>query len=242
MVRKDDGFCTYIASEDDDRWMYGSCQGPPPQPAPAAAAATPFNPIVAQQMVPANRQTSEATGVSQAAPATAVLAEPAGSQTEGKEPRKAMKAAGASKADAVAVPTPDASVCPVSKLQGDGDDADVKDVLQKHEAKGELTFLPSGYKRLTAHYAWAFAQVFEEIAVDFFSYFEATLPLLRSDPQLFCVSAWNDNGRSDLVMNHTAIYRSETWIEADPWSDPATLRLEVPGDQLKAVMPHYGIR
>jgi len=40
---------------------------------------------------------------------------------------------------------------------------------------------------------------------------QATLPLLQSDPKLFCVSAWNDNGRPDLVQNATAIYRSEAF-------------------------------
>jgi len=29
-----------------------------------------------------------------------------------------------------------------------------------------------------------------EFSPDFFEYFEATLPLLRSDPSLWCVSAW----------------------------------------------------
>ena len=42
-----------------------------------------------------------------------------------------------------------------------------------------------------------------EIAPDFFEYFTATLPLLRSDPSLWCVSAWNDNGKAGLI-NQTA--------------------------------------
>jgi hypothetical protein len=44
---------------------------------------------------------------------------------------------------------------------------------------------------------------------------QATLPLLQSDPKLFCVSAWNDNGRPDLVQNATAIYRSEAFSKMD---------------------------
>ncbi len=38
-----------------------------------------------------------------------------------------------------------------------------------------------------------------EFAPDFFEYFEATLPVLRSDPSLWCVSAWNDNGKRGII-------------------------------------------
>lgn len=38
-----------------------------------------------------------------------------------------------------------------------------------------------------------------DISPDLFSYFLATLPLLHADPTLWCVSAWNDNGKVDLV-------------------------------------------
>ena len=38
-----------------------------------------------------------------------------------------------------------------------------------------------------------------EVSPDFFEYFEATLPLLRNDPTLWCVSAWNDNGKKGLI-------------------------------------------
>ena len=48
-----------------------------------------------------------------------------------------------------------------------------------------------------------------DIAPDFFEYFLATFPLLHSDPLLWCVSAWNDNGKSALVSN-----------EAGQWSPP----------------------
>ena len=34
-----------------------------------------------------------------------------------------------------------------------------------------------------------------EVAPDFFSYFQATRPLLATDKKLWCVSAWNDNGK-----------------------------------------------
>ena len=38
-----------------------------------------------------------------------------------------------------------------------------------------------------------------EISPDFFEYFTATLPLLKADPSLWCVSAWNDNGKAGLI-------------------------------------------
>ena len=37
------------------------------------------------------------------------------------------------------------------------------------------------------------------MAPDFFEYFQALYPILRDDPTLWCVSAWNDNGKDALV-------------------------------------------
>jgi len=48
-----------------------------------------------------------------------------------------------------------------------------------------------------------------EIAPDFFNYFEATLPLLRQDPSIMCVSAWNDNGKSQFISDPEKLYRSD---------------------------------
>lgn len=70
-----------------------------------------------------------------------------------------------------------------------------------------------GYYKISRHYRWALNQVFNvlafntvviveddlEVAPDFFEYFRALYPILRSDPTLWCVSAWNDNGRDGLV-------------------------------------------
>ena len=33
------------------------------------------------------------------------------------------------------------------------------------------------------------------LAPDFFSYFDAALPLLDADPSLWCISSWNDHGQ-----------------------------------------------
>ncbi|XP_061764288.1 alpha-1,3-mannosyl-glycoprotein 2-beta-N-acetylglucosaminyltransferase b [Nerophis ophidion] len=70
-----------------------------------------------------------------------------------------------------------------------------------------------GYYKIARHYHWALNQVFNtfsqstvviveddlEVAPDFFEYFRALYPILRADPSLWCVSAWNDNGRDALV-------------------------------------------
>ncbi|KAG7457554.1 hypothetical protein MATL_G00228250 [Megalops atlanticus] len=70
-----------------------------------------------------------------------------------------------------------------------------------------------GYYKIARHYRWALNQVFNqlsystvviveddlEVAPDFFEYFRALYPILSSDPTLWCVSAWNDNGRDGLV-------------------------------------------
>ena len=38
-----------------------------------------------------------------------------------------------------------------------------------------------------------------EVAPDFFSYFSALRKVLDEDPTLWCVSAWNDNGKPGNV-------------------------------------------
>ncbi|KAK4293579.1 hypothetical protein Pmani_033734 [Petrolisthes manimaculis] len=70
-----------------------------------------------------------------------------------------------------------------------------------------------GYFLISRHYKWALNQIFQkfnyevviiveddlDVAPDFFEYFLATYPILRADPTLWCVSAWNDNGKPELV-------------------------------------------
>ncbi|KAF3707820.1 Alpha-1,3-mannosyl-glycoprotein 2-beta-N-acetylglucosaminyltransferase [Channa argus] len=101
-----------------------------------------------------------------------------------------------------------------------------------------------GYYKIARHYRWALNQVFNtfsystvviveddlEVAPDFFEYFRALYPILRSDPTLWCVSAWNDNGRDALVDPSKAelLYRTdffpglgwmllkEMWDELEP--------------------------
>ncbi|XP_060536703.1 alpha-1,3-mannosyl-glycoprotein 2-beta-N-acetylglucosaminyltransferase [Cylas formicarius] len=70
-----------------------------------------------------------------------------------------------------------------------------------------------GYFKIARHYGWALNQMFFhfnyssviiveddlEVAPDFFEYFLATYPLLLKDESLWCISAWNDNGKQDLI-------------------------------------------
>lgn len=70
-----------------------------------------------------------------------------------------------------------------------------------------------GYFKISRHYKWALDQVFLansfdaviineddlNIAVDFFDFFAAMYNVLAADPTLFCVSAWNDNGKSSVI-------------------------------------------
>ena len=40
-----------------------------------------------------------------------------------------------------------------------------------------------------------------DISPDFYEYFAATYRILTSDPSLWCVSAWNDNGKRGMVLD-----------------------------------------
>jgi hypothetical protein len=48
-----------------------------------------------------------------------------------------------------------------------------------------------------------------EIAPDFFTYFEATTPLMERDSSIYCVSAWNDHGQRGRVKDNRALYRTD---------------------------------
>ena len=52
---------------------------------------------------------------------------------------------------------------------------------------------------------------FPPIAPDFFDYFLATRKLLDKDDTLYCVSAWNDNGKEDSIDPSAIdiLYRSD---------------------------------
>ncbi|KAK8765421.1 hypothetical protein V5799_031970 [Amblyomma americanum] len=89
-----------------------------------------------------------------------------------------------------------------------------------------------GYYRISRHYKWALTQVFDrlersavivleddlDIAPDFFEYFASLLPILRKDPTLFCVSAYNDNGRRTHIsllpdmLHRTDFFSGLGWL------------------------------
>ncbi|CAD5229596.1 unnamed protein product [Bursaphelenchus okinawaensis] len=50
-----------------------------------------------------------------------------------------------------------------------------------------------------------------DISPDFFLYFSGTRWLLDADPTLYCISAWNDNGKAQLIdmEAHDLLYRSD---------------------------------
>lgn len=117
---------------------------------------------------------------------------------------------------------------------------DLSDIaLSKKEEKFK------GYYKIARHYKWALGQVFHrfnytaaiiveddlDISPDFYEYFSATYSLLTADPTLWCVSAWNDNGKMGLISEDAELlYRSDffpglgwmlekkTWLELeDKW-------------------------
>ncbi|KAF2365653.1 Glycosyl transferase family 13 [Trinorchestia longiramus] len=49
-----------------------------------------------------------------------------------------------------------------------------------------------------------------DVSPDFFSYFSQTLSLLETDPTLYCVSAWNDQGYEHTSGDPALLYRVET--------------------------------
>ncbi|KRZ20078.1 Alpha-1,3-mannosyl-glycoprotein 2-beta-N-acetylglucosaminyltransferase [Trichinella pseudospiralis] len=88
-----------------------------------------------------------------------------------------------------------------------------------------------GYYRISRHYKWALKKVFDvlqydnviileddlSIAEDFFEYFAATLKILQADPTLFCVSAWNDNGKSFLIQNDPQLLHRSDFFPGLGW-------------------------
>ncbi|KAK9802802.1 hypothetical protein WJX73_008081 [Symbiochloris irregularis] len=79
------------------------------------------------------------------------------------------------------------------------------------------------YYRIANHYKFIMETFFDcfkyprlilleddmELAPDFFTYFEATAPLLDSDPSLYCVSSWNDHGLEKFVSDPLQLQRSD---------------------------------
>ncbi|KAL9918096.1 alpha-1,3-mannosyl-glycoprotein 2-beta-N-acetylglucosaminyltransferase [Glossina fuscipes fuscipes] len=81
-----------------------------------------------------------------------------------------------------------------------------------------------GYYKISRHYSWAlnytFSQGYEyvviveddlNVAPDFYEYFLGTHHLLKQDPSLWCISAWNDNGKAKFIdVSHPdLLYRTD---------------------------------
>lgn len=97
-------------------------------------------------------------------------------------------------------------------------------VIQNLRAPGACSNGPLlGYCRLSMHYKMILQLFFEcldsprlifleedlEVAPDFFTYFEATAPLLEADETLWCASAWNDHGQKGRALDNKALYRTD---------------------------------
>lgn len=78
--------------------------------------------------------------------------------------------------------------------------------------------------RLNQHYKFALHDTFEkhphaeyviileedlEVAKDIMEYFSQVLPLLESDPSVYCISAWNDNSYNHSANDPSMLYRVE---------------------------------
>eukprot|EP00033_Pygsuia_biforma_P001360 GCRY01001541.1.p1 GENE.GCRY01001541.1~~GCRY01001541.1.p1 ORF type:complete len:454 (+),score=102.04 GCRY01001541.1:166-1527(+) len=77
------------------------------------------------------------------------------------------------------------------------------DIARHFQFAMKTIFDDYGYKQMV------FVEDDCDVAPDFFNYFTATLPLLRNDPSLYCVSAFNDNGQGDHVKNPQTLERSD---------------------------------
>ncbi|XP_064543286.1 alpha-1,3-mannosyl-glycoprotein 2-beta-N-acetylglucosaminyltransferase [Drosophila montana] len=83
--------------------------------------------------------------------------------------------------------------------------------------QSDISVLPKekkfkGYYKIARHYGWALNTTFHigfdfvviveddlNVAPDFFEYFLGTHKLLKQDKSLWCVSAWNDNGKANVI-------------------------------------------
>lgn len=106
-----------------------------------------------------------------------------------------------------------------------------------------------GYYKIARHFKFALNHMFNtlnheaviiveddlDISPDFYEYFLGTYPLLQKDPSLWCISAWNDNGKKDIIdltrpelLYRTDFFpglgwmlRKEMWTRLEPIWPPA---------------------
>ncbi|KAK0055771.1 alpha-1 3-mannosyl-glycoprotein 2-beta-N-acetylglucosaminyltransferase [Biomphalaria pfeifferi] len=148
---------------------------------------------------------------------------------------------------------PSAEKFPIIVSQ-DCDHQETADVIKKYIHLHNITFIKQpdlsdivvpavhsklvNYYKVSRHYKWALEQVFMvfnfsavviveddiEVAPDFYEYFSTLRPLLHNDSNLWCVSAWNDNGMNEKVSDEAALlYRTDFFpglgwmLERDLW-------------------------
>lgn len=105
--------------------------------------------------------------------------------------------------------------------------ADVQLISQPDQS--DIALLPKekkfkGYYKIARHYGWALNETFRRgydfvvvveddlnVAPDFYEYFLGTHELLLQDRSLWCVSAWNDNGKAGVIDEGAAalLYRTD---------------------------------
>lgn len=67
-----------------------------------------------------------------------------------------------------------------------------------------------------------------EISPDFYEYFIGTYPLLLKDPSLWCISAWNDNGKESLIdINRPELLYRTDFFPGLGWMLTKSLWLEL---------------
>jgi len=119
----------------------------------------------------------------------------------------------------------------------DGDDVEVAQVIASYAPRiAHLRYhwpgipgrtLRTSYLKIAGHYNFALTEVMDHVdgheqwdrvimleddfllAPDAFSYFRRMSPLFDTDPTLYCVSAWNENGQTPFVSSTTAVYRTD---------------------------------
>lgn len=107
-------------------------------------------------------------------------------------------------------------------------DEDVEKVIASPTYAGKISnmrFRPpegkiAGHEAVARHYGWIFTQIFDvlhypavlvveedmEVSPDFYEYFAAGFDLLNNNPNVMCISAWNDNGLQGLAEDTHALY------------------------------------
>ncbi|XP_022246568.1 alpha-1,3-mannosyl-glycoprotein 2-beta-N-acetylglucosaminyltransferase-like isoform X2 [Limulus polyphemus] len=105
-----------------------------------------------------------------------------------------------------------------------------------------------GYYKIARHYGWALNKTFHgfnydtmiiveddlDISPDFFEYFLALYPILKSDLTLWCISAWNDNGKNGMVAENPEILHRSDFFPGLGWMLTKDLWLELQNKWPKA--------